>query len=80
MASQTVGSYYYDKELPSGLEWRCEVHVYPLEVDQVAERWPERKKRRREWFTADEAARRVREPDLGEIIAAFAASPRKIAA
>jgi 8-oxo-dGTP pyrophosphatase MutT (NUDIX family) len=44
-----VGRYYYGKVQPSGLEWRCEVLVFPLEVDRVADKWPERKKRRRSW-------------------------------
>jgi 8-oxo-dGTP pyrophosphatase MutT (NUDIX family) len=80
MATSEAGRYYYEKELPSGLEWRCEVHVFPLEVDRVADKWPERKARLRRWFTPKEAAARVREPDLGELIAAFAVNPREIAA
>ena len=75
-----AGSFYYGKELPSGMEWRCLVHVFPLEVDNEAERWPERKKRRRGWFSPTEAARKVHEPDLAELIAGFAVNPRKVAA
>lgn len=75
-----IGRFYYGKELPSGLRMRCEVRVFPLAVDQVADKWPERKKRLRGWFSPAEAARRVREPDLGELIAGFADNPRKILA
>lgn len=75
-----IGRFYYGKQLASGAEWRCEVHVFPLEVDRVADKWPERKQRQREWFSVEEAARRVSEPDLGEIIAGFAVNPRRMPA
>ena len=72
-----VGRYYYGKVQPSGLEWRCEVLVFPLEVDRVADKWPERKKRQRSWFAAHEAADKVQEGDLRELIAQFGVNPRK---
>ena len=62
------------------MKWRCQVMVFPMEVDQVADRWPERKKRKRKWFSPDEAAARVQEPDLRELIAGFGVNPRKYAA
>ncbi len=80
IARSEAGHFYYGKELPSGMEWRCQVHVFPLEVDRVADRWPERKKRRRGWFSPQEAASKVRERDLAELIAGFSVNPRKIAA
>jgi 8-oxo-dGTP pyrophosphatase MutT (NUDIX family) len=72
-----IGRFYYGKQVGNGAEWRCEVHVFPLEVDRVADKWPERKHRQRDWFSVEEAARRVNEPDLGELIAAFAVNPRR---
>jgi len=75
-----VGRFFYSKVLGNGMEWRCEVPVYPLEVDREAKRWPEKGERTRRWFTASQAAGLVREPELGELIAAFADNPRKIAA
>jgi 8-oxo-dGTP pyrophosphatase MutT (NUDIX family) len=80
ISSQRIGHFYYAKALPSGMEWRCEVSVYPMEVDQVAEKWPERKKRTRRWFAPKDAARLVDEPGLAELIADFGANPRKFAA
>ena len=80
IAQQELGSFYYEKLLPSGMRWRCEVHVYPLEVDHVADKWPERKKRTRRWFRPVDAARLVTEPDLAELIADFGVNPRKFAA
>jgi 8-oxo-dGTP pyrophosphatase MutT (NUDIX family) len=75
--SQEIGRYYYDKQLASGDETRCEVLVFPMEIDRIADKWPERKKRTREWFAAAEAATRVRERDLGELIAGFGGNPRR---
>lgn len=76
---EEVGRFYYGKAMPSGAEWRCEVRVFPLRVETVADKWPERKKRTRRWFAPDEAARLVQEPDLGELIDSFADNPRKFA-
>ena len=80
IAHSELGRFYYGKVLPSGMEWRCQVQVYPMEVGAVAEKWPERKKRRRQWFAAKDAARLVDEPELAELIAEFGAHPRKTAA
>jgi 8-oxo-dGTP pyrophosphatase MutT (NUDIX family) len=68
-----AGRYYYAKALSSGEEVPCEVLVYPLEVAEVADKWKERHERERRWFRGEEAAGLVAEPDLGQIIAAFAA-------
>lgn len=75
-----IGRYYYGKRQPSGIEARCEVLVFPMEVHQVAEKWPERKKRKRKWFSPQAAAAMVRERDLGELISAFGVNPRESAA
>lgn len=77
VSRQEAGTFFYEKHLPSGAEWRCEVHVYPLEVDAVADKWPERKMRKRQWFSVEEASRLVTEPDLAELIARFAQNPRQ---
>ena len=71
-----IGSYFYGKVLSSGMERRCEVLVFPLEVDQIATAWPEKKERNRKWFSPAEAARLVKEADLGELITRFAEKPR----
>jgi 8-oxo-dGTP pyrophosphatase MutT (NUDIX family) len=66
-----IGRYYYGKRLESGLESRCQVLVFPLEVKRVAERWPEYGQRKRKWFSPQAAAANVREQDLAELIATF---------
>lgn len=75
-----IGRYIYGKQTDSGLEWRCEVAVFPLEVKDERDRWPEKKKRARLWVSPKKAADMVQEPDLAELIAAFDGNPRKIAA
>lgn len=80
VAHGEIGKFFYRKELANGHEWQCEVHVFPIEVDAVADKWPEMKKRKRQWFRYRDAARLVSEPDLAEMIAAFGVNPRKIAA
>jgi 8-oxo-dGTP pyrophosphatase MutT (NUDIX family) len=75
-----IGRYYYGKRQPSGMEARCEVLVFPMEIDQVAEKWPEQKKRKRKWFSPQAAAAMVRERDLGELISALGVNPRESAA
>lgn len=80
MGHVPTGSYFYNKMQSSGVAWRCEVRVFPMEVTDVAAKWPERKKRTRHWFLAEQAAGLVREPDLGELIYGFSVNPRKFAA
>jgi len=80
IASDEIGRFYYGKTLSSGLNWRCEVRVYPLHVETIADKWPERKHRTRRWFSPHEAASLVDEADLAELIAGFSANPRKSAA
>ncbi|MFU0506590.1 NUDIX hydrolase [Pseudaminobacter sp. NGMCC 1.201702] len=79
MAHIEAGRYFYGKVLDSGMERRCEVLVFPMEVDHAADDWPEKDERHREWFPAAEASRCVREQDLGELIAQFGASRNKTA-
>lgn len=80
IATTELGSYFYGKRLTTGLERRCQVLVFPLEVRKVAEKWPEKKRRTRQWFAPTDAASAVQEPDLAELIAEFAQNPKKSAA
>jgi 8-oxo-dGTP pyrophosphatase MutT (NUDIX family) len=49
--------------------WR--LALYPLEVERLAEDWPEHGQRERRWFSLDEAAKGVRPKRLGPLIANF---------
>ena len=65
----TLGRYGYQKCLSTDATVPCAVAVYGLRVRHLADKFPEARERRREWFPADEAARLVHEPDLGRLIA-----------
>jgi len=72
-----AGRYFYGKARDSGMERRCEVRVFPMQVDHAADEWPEKDERHREWFPAVTASRLVRERDLGELIVQFNAMRHK---
>lgn len=74
-----AGRYFYAKVLASGEEVPCEVLVFPLKVDRVADRWKEKRARIRKWVNCAEAVQMVNEPDLCQIIADFCADPHKFA-
>jgi 8-oxo-dGTP pyrophosphatase MutT (NUDIX family) len=80
VSPREAGRYYYRKSLSSGEEVPCEVLVYPLEVDTVAEKWKEKRQRTRKWVSPKEAARMVKEPDLRRLISSFCENPRRFAA
>lgn len=69
--SQTVGSYSYPKVLKNGLSVTCRVQVYALEVSTIAKNFKEKGERKTEWVSCDEAAKRVYEPELREILRLF---------
>jgi 8-oxo-dGTP pyrophosphatase MutT (NUDIX family) len=64
VSDQVLGLFGYDKVISPVLAHPCMVTVYPLRVATLSRRFPERKERRRKWFTADKAARKVFEPEL----------------
>jgi 8-oxo-dGTP pyrophosphatase MutT (NUDIX family) len=80
VSRQEIGRYFYAKALSSGEEVPCEVLVYPLEVDKVADKWKEKRERKRKWVSPAVAARMLNEPDLCKLISAFGANPSKFAA
>jgi 8-oxo-dGTP pyrophosphatase MutT (NUDIX family) len=66
-----IGSYPYDKLLKTGEFRAVEVEVYPLAVHQEYADWKEVGERTREWFSREEAASKVAEPELADLIAGF---------
>lgn len=65
---QPLGSYDYDKELKSGLPVKVETKVFSVEVDQLAENYPESDERNRKWVSPSAAVEMVQEPELQEIL------------
>src|SRR3546814_175675 len=47
------------------------VEVFPMEVVEELDHWPERFQRRRQWFNLDQAAHAVSETSLRRIISSF---------
>lgn len=70
IAQDEAGRFIYGKVKPSGMV-PCEVIVYPLRVEKICDNWKEKGERNREWFSSLEAAKRVNEPDLAELLSAF---------
>jgi 8-oxo-dGTP pyrophosphatase MutT (NUDIX family) len=65
---RSVGSFSYEKQLKNGGFVECEVRVFPLEVKRQNKQWPEKQERKVKWLSASEAAEKVKDPLLGEII------------
>lgn len=69
-----IGQYTYEKRKRKGNRHLL-VDVYPLAVIRQFDDWPEREQRQARWFSLNEAAKLVNEPELQAIIANFSAPP-----
>jgi 8-oxo-dGTP pyrophosphatase MutT (NUDIX family) len=67
-----IGLFGYDKVIGPKVALPCMVSVFALRVAALARRFPERKERRRKWFAAEAAARKVAEPELRNLLLAVA--------
>ncbi len=63
-----LGHYHYRKRRRGGVELLCRVIIYPVRVTAVTEDWPEKARRVRLWVSPQEAAEKVLEPELAEIL------------
>ena len=77
IASKPAGSYHYLKEKKDGGGMPCSVDVFPLEVTGQAESWPEQGARELAWLPLEDAAAKVAEPGLRDILLAFGRSPER---
>ncbi len=75
VAEQSLGSFVYPKTYRDADPRICMVEVFPLRVEELAHRYPERRQRRRKWFAAAKAARKVAEPELRALILSLAETP-----
>lgn len=71
MTVAPIGAFRYLKVLKRRAPRWCVVALHALEVQIVHPVWHEQAERERAWFSRDEAVRRVDEPDLKALIAAF---------
>jgi 8-oxo-dGTP pyrophosphatase MutT (NUDIX family) len=63
-----VGTFSYHKRHKNGSVTVCEVRVFALRVRRQSRKWPEKDERDFQWLPAARAAKRVKDPRLGEII------------
>jgi 8-oxo-dGTP pyrophosphatase MutT (NUDIX family) len=68
--AESIGSYTYEKRRSSGIV-PVRVSVYLLDVREELATWPESAQRQRAWFTLEDAAAIVQEPELRELLLAF---------
>lgn len=68
---QCIGSYTYVKRLPKRRDQLCLAEIYPVKVLSLKGDYPERRQRRRKWFTLKKAAAEVDEPELAQILRDF---------
>lgn len=62
------GTYHYDKKQDRGFGIPVLVHVFGIEVQELADDFPEVGQRRRAWFTPAEAAELVEETGLKTLL------------
>src|SRR5919112_2183860 len=68
VGSDAIGAYRYEKRRKSGAAVPCKVEVFPLDVDKQRKHWREKGRREVRWFSPEEAAKKVSDADLGDII------------
>lgn len=69
--TKPLGTYGYMKGLDSGFEIPCKVQVHALKVSGFANNYKEKGQREMAWFSCEDAASRVDEPGLKELIRGF---------
>jgi hypothetical protein len=53
----------------------CQVHIFPLKVTRQSKQLPEKEEREVKWLSIKEAAEKVQEPMLSEIIRRLGRKP-----
>ena len=85
ISPQPIGDYHYLKERKGGGGIPCRVEVFALAVTKQVDAWPEKNSRDLAWLPLDQAAARVAEPSLRQLIKDFrkpqpASRPRRASA
>ena len=75
-----LGTYRYRKVRGNGASLWVDVDVFPFAVTTELDTWKEAHQRERRWFSLAEAAQKVDEDDLKDLIRSFGASEFKAAA
>ena len=67
-AKEPVGTYEGRKTVDNGIERDCRVYVYAIMVDKLADKFPEKDKRKRNWVPFDRAAELIDDPDMANFL------------
>ena len=67
-AKEPVGTYEGRKTVDNGIERDCRVYVYAIMVDKLADKFPEKDKRKRKWVPFDRAAELIGDPDMANFL------------
>jgi 8-oxo-dGTP pyrophosphatase MutT (NUDIX family) len=62
-----IGTYHYGKNLPTG-EMPIKVKVFLMRFERQLDTWPEQAERETRWFSPEEAAALVAEPELAALL------------
>ncbi len=68
VGKKRLSSFQYVKRLDGDQRKLCKVDVFPLAVHRVLDDWPEKNQRQREWMTPGQAAMRVAEAGLIQLL------------
>ncbi|WP_426031451.1 NUDIX hydrolase [Cypionkella sp. TWP1-2-1b2] len=74
IAETAIGLFNYVKLLTPRRSCECAVQVFALRVSELVDKFPERNERRRKWFAAEKAARKVNEPQLRQVLMGLSAN------
>ena len=74
IGTEPIGNYPYLKDKKDGGAVACSVDVFALQVTGQAAAWPEHGARELLWLPLDQAAAKVAEPGLRQMLQDFAAS------
>ncbi|MFZ7091629.1 NUDIX hydrolase [Primorskyibacter sp. 2E233] len=77
ISHEVIGTYTYRKKLDKKHIVPCEVRVYPMIVEKLKRTWKERHERTRRWFSPKSAAKRVKEPELADLLMSLSKKPKK---
>jgi 8-oxo-dGTP pyrophosphatase MutT (NUDIX family) len=70
-SAEPVGSFHYLKEKKDGGGVPCQVDVFALAVIKQLDDWPEKGAREMAWLPPEEAAAKVSEPGLRQLLKTF---------
>lgn len=68
VAQHSIGCFHYRKGTGGGLGIRCRVEIFPIEVAELADTFPEADQRRRRWVSPTRAERMVHEHELRALL------------